>query len=380
MSIARAALISSLLCLPALPAQADMLLASRQTLIEPGLPMSLTVMATAGEALPDSLPARIVIGARLVPLSLRARAESTSGRREYSVAFPPELEGTGSLQLAQQDSSTLLVQLKPGVRAAPPMDNLARIRGEEDTTGVVNLGKRKPALSEHEPMYFVAGSRGPTTARFQLSFKYRIFDPDGWVTDLPLGQALTGLHFGYTQTSLWDLSGDSKPFRDTSYKPSFFYELGPYRRIGSRHTVSAQAGYEHQSNGRDGTDSRSIDTLFIKPSWRWDIDTNTHLAASVKVFDYISKDANNRDIRDYRGFTLLNLRYGNDDGWLVQAEGYPGSKGSLQLDLSYRLKRLLLADAGGFLHFQYFNGYGESLIDYNRSGPAQFRIGFSIVR
>ena len=361
-------------------AHADVLLASRQTQVEPGLPLPLTVIATAGEALPDELPARIVIGAREVLLSLRATADAKDGRRDYNTAFPPELEGTGRIDLAQQSSSVLLVQLTPGVRAAGPVDNLARIRGQEETTGVVNLAKRKAALSEHEPMYFVAGSRGPTTARFQLSFKYRIFDPDGWVSDLGVGPALTGLHFGYTQTSTWDWSGDSKPFRDTSYKPSFFYELGPYRKIGSRHTLSAQAGYEHQSNGRDGTESRSIDTLFLKPTWRWDIDSNTHLAASVKVFDYMSKDANNRDIADYRGNALLNLRYGNDDGWLLQAEGYPGHKGALQLDLSYRLKRLLLADAGGFLHFQYFNGYGESLIDYNRSGPAQFRVGFSIVR
>jgi phospholipase A1 len=366
--------------LTALPAHADILLASRQTLVEPGLPLTLTAISTAGEQLPDELPARIVIGARIIDLPLRAAAAAKDGRRDYSTAFPPELEGTGRIELAQQRSSVLLVQLKPGIRAAEMVDSLARIQGREETTGVVNLARRKAALSEHEPMYFVAGSRGPTTARFQLSFKYRIFDPDGWVSDLGLGPALTGLHFGYTQTSIWDLGDESKPFRDTSYKPSFFYQLGPYRQIGSRHTFSAQAGYEHQSNGRDGVDSRSIDTLFIKPTWRWDIDQNTHLAASLKMFDFMSKDPNNRDIREYRGFALVNVRYGNDDGWLLQAEGYPGDKGSLQLDLSYRLKRLLLSDAGGFLHFQYFNGYGESLLDYNRSGPAQFRVGVSIVR
>jgi phospholipase A1/A2 len=380
MHIARTALPALLLCAFASPAQADVLLATRQTVVEPGLPLTLTVISTAGETLPDELPARVVVGARAVPLSLKARADGKDGRREYAATFPPELEGTGRLELAQQTSSVLLVQLLPGARAGASVDNLARIRGEEETTGVVNLGKRAPSLSEHEPMYFVAGSRGPTTARFQLSFKYRIFDPDGWVSDLPVGQALTGLYLGYTQTSIWDWSGDSKPFRDTTYKPSFFYQLGPYRRIGSRHTLSAQAGYEHQSNGRAGIESRSIDTLFLKPTWRWDIDGDTHFSAAVKLFGYLEKESTNRDIADYRGYALLNMRYGNDDGWLIQAEGYPGDKGSLQLDLSYRLKRVLLSDAGGFLHFQYFNGYGESMLDYNRGGPAQFRVGFSIVR
>ncbi len=372
----------------AAPAHADLLLASRQTLVEPGLPLALTVVSTAGEALPEELKGRIIAGPRAADLTLRASAPALDGRRDYAAVFPTDLEGTGRLELTSAASSVLLVQLKPaplaaGAVAVVPSSSVRAAAAETtaaEPAGVVNLGRNRIGLGTHEPVYFVAGSRGDTTARFQISFKYRIFDPEGWATELPLGDLLTGLHFGYTQTSIWDWSGDSRPFRDTTYKPSFFYQLGPYRMIGSRHTLSAQAGYEHQSNGRDGTDSRSIDTVFIRPDWRWEIDENTHFSASVKLFGYLDKDRNNRDIAEYRGHALVNLRFGNDDGWLLQAEGYPGQFGSLQLDLSYRLKRLLLADAGGFLHFQYFNGYGESLLDYTRSGPSQFRIGFSIVR
>ncbi len=179
-SPSRATLIGLFAAVCALPAQADILLASRQTLVEPGLPLALIAVATSGEALPDELPARIVVGARAVKLTLHASGPAGNARRGYDVAFPPELEGTGRIELMHDASSVLLVQFKPGVRAAPPVDNLARIQGQEDETGVVNLGRRKPALSEHEPMYFVAGTRGgKETARFQLSFKYRIFDPDG---------------------------------------------------------------------------------------------------------------------------------------------------------------------------------------------------------
>jgi hypothetical protein len=53
-----------------------------------------------------------------------------------------------------------------------------------------------------------------------LSFKYRLFDRwVGFGQDRPW---LSGLYFGYTQNSLWDLSAQSKPFRDTSYRPSLF--------------------------------------------------------------------------------------------------------------------------------------------------------------
>lgn len=379
-----------LAALTTLPVQADLLLATRQTQIEPGLPLTLTVISTAGETLPDDLKARVIVGVRAADVALRARAPAEAGRREYAAVFPTDLEGTGRIELTSAASSVLLVQLKPaplaaGAVAVTTPDAVRAANGDAATgepVGVVNLGRNRLGLSTHEPVYFVAGSRGDTTARFQLSFKFRLFDPDGWATEIPVGELLTGLHFGYTQTSIWDWSSDSKPFRDTVYKPSFFYEFGPYRQIGSRHTFTAQAGYEHQSNGRDADESRSIDTLFVKPSWRWDLDHNTHVGASLKVFDYTDRDPTNRDISRYRGYALLGVEVGNDDGWLLKAESYPGSQGSLQVDLSYRLKRLLIADAGagGFLHFQYFNGYGESLVDYNRSGPAQFRVGFSIVR
>ncbi|WP_018410388.1 phospholipase A [Methyloversatilis thermotolerans] len=380
------ALATLLVSLIAPSARADLLLASRQTLVEPGLPLTLTVVASNGEALPDELKARIIVGARAADLRLRAEGPASGIQRSYSTTFPPDLDGTGRIELTSAASSVLLVQLKPAPLAAGAVAVKAAadrpVAEDSEPQGVVNLGANRIGLGTHEPVYFIAGSRGDTTARFQISFKYRIFDPEGWATELPLGQLLTGLHFGYTQTSIWDWSGDSKPFRDTTYKPSFFYEFGPYRQIGARHIFSAQAGYEHQSNGRDGDESRSIDTLFVKPSWRWDIDHNTHVGASIKMFDYIDRDPTNRDIAKYRGYALLGLEVGNDDGWLLKAESYPGSQGSLQIDLSYRLKRRLLADAGagGFLHFQYFNGYGEGLIDYNRAGPAQFRVGFSIVR
>ncbi|MBX6392545.1 MAG: phospholipase A, partial [Burkholderiales bacterium] len=52
----------------------------------------------------------------------------------------------------------------------------------------------------------------------------------------------------------------------------------------------------------------------------------------------------------------------------------------VQVDASYPIRRPFFANAGGYIHFQYFNGYGESLIDYNQKRASQFRIGVSVVR
>ena len=77
------------------------------------------------------------------------------------------------------------------------------------------------ALGFHEPMYFLVGGEDPVSARFQFSFRYRLFDDHGVVGEhFPVAR---GLYFGFTQTSLWDLQSDSKPFRDSSFRPSLFY-------------------------------------------------------------------------------------------------------------------------------------------------------------
>lgn len=92
----------------------------------------------------------------------------------------------------------------------------------------------EPPLTENEPVYFGMGWRGGTSARFQLSFKYRLFDQAlGWGRDQPW---LSGFYLGYTQTSLWNLSGDSKPFRDTSYRPSLFWA---WERIDAKTWIDA---------------------------------------------------------------------------------------------------------------------------------------------
>lgn len=68
-------------------------------------------------------------------------------------------------------------------------------------------------------MYFDIGTRGKTTARFQISAKYRLFSP---AANRPANW-YENFYLGYTQTSLWDLQSDSMPFIDTTFNPSVFW-------------------------------------------------------------------------------------------------------------------------------------------------------------
>jgi phospholipase A1 len=232
------------------------------------------------------------------------------------------------------------------------------------------------ALSVHEPMYFLLGDGSQFTARFQLSFKYRIFDERGWLTQrLP---PLSGLYFGYTQTSLWDLGEESRPFADTSYRPSVFWLYDSGRR-GLLPTV-VRAGYEHESNGRGEFSSRSVDTLFVQPHWETSIGSRK-LSFAPKLYVYL-EDEDNPDIEDYRGYADWIVRYGRDDGWLWRGQIRQGAGGhsTVQLDVSYPLREPLFARSGAFFHVQLLHGYGETLLNYDERVDLRLWLGVSVVR
>ncbi|UEX79887.1 phospholipase A [Spiribacter halobius] len=267
-----------------------------------------------------------------------------------------------------------------------PLDSEAEGEGIQPRLGepvrearpVPTPGEPGAALTVNEPMYFVVGGRGDTRARFQFSLKYRIFAEDGLVVDwVPW---LEDLHFGYTQTALWNLSEDSEPFEDTSYRPGFFWDMTP--ELGGIVPDIARFGYEHESNGQAGVESRSLDTLFVQPGWVWQV-FDRPLTFAPKLYGYIDRDEQNRDIADFRGYADIIVRYGSEDGLLGQImlrQGAAADRQTLQLDLSYPIRRPIFARTGGYLYLQVFDGYGESLATYNRETGPQVRIGFAIVR
>jgi len=241
----------------------------------------------------------------------------------------------------------------------------------------VNQGREgyEPPLTENEPVYFIMGTRGGTNARFQLSFKYRLFDRGlGWGGEQPW---LTGFYFGYTQASLWSLSSDSKPFRDTSYRPSLYWA---WQRTDDKTWIDGlRAGYEHESNGKEGDQSRSIDTLFARPEWHWDFDDGKALEFTPKIYAYLDK-AENPDIQRYRGYVDWQLRYGDEvRSWRAMARLGTAGKGSLTLDWFERTRVLGFGPVSGYFQVQFFAGYGEDILDYDRRFKSQLRLGFAIV-
>jgi len=235
-------------------------------------------------------------------------------------------------------------------------------------------------IAAYEPMYFLVGTE-PEKSKFQISFKYRFFNPEGRLAqNYPW---MKGIHFGYTQTSFWDLASASAPFEDTSYKPEIFFVSSNIKGRPSWMTgLFIQTGFQHESNGRAGIFSRSTNFLYAKPILLLYNEKNRlGLQIAPKIWTYVyNDDETNPDLPDYRGYFDLELKLGKADSFVLGSNLRWADEGaSVQLDLTYPLHRLFFHDLSLYFQVQYVNALAENLIDFRERNEA-LRLGFAIVR
>ncbi len=232
-------------------------------------------------------------------------------------------------------------------------------------------------FSGHDPIYFILGVN-PTDAKFQISFKYR---PLGQTRNPGERQWYDNLLLAYTQTSLWDLSAASQPFRDTNYKPALLYQIDKPDATwlpGNRRSY-VRVAFQHESNGRDGAGSRSLNIAYFEPSLSFDIAERWTLTARPRVWAYVLGRRDNADIGRFRGYASLVLALTQQDGLgvVVAGTGNPSrGRGALTTDVSYPLS---LLGINLYLTAQLFTGYGESLISYNQR-DTRLRGGIALMR
>ena len=318
--------------------------------------------------------------------------------------------GFVSLRLLSPRTNAVMSPAPPapaGAPTPPPVAAHGLRRPNIDLTSDVEEMRRH--ISGHEPIYFAVGTRDRLNARFQFSFKYRVLDPGPDESELgPVTDALGMLYFAYTQTSIWDLDGFSRPFYDSSYRPALFLQHALPRIAGSEWDFILRGGAQHESNGKGGgavsvatgpglvatnrlrhpSDSRSLNTLFAAVTAHWEDDRARFFEASLQANAYFHIDEN-PDIAAYRGHAELKLRGGYARGLQLSAHlrGRPDGHGSVEFNLTWPtsesplLRALpLIGSLGGYAQVQYFNGYGESLLDYDVRRRDQLRLGLMIVR
>ena len=135
------------------------------------------------------------------------------------------------------------------------------------------------------------------------------------------------------------------------------------------------AGWVHQSNGESTPKSRNWNRFYIQAGMERDFGDNGKLALMPRWWKRLGEkpiDDDNPDIVHYLGHGEFEARYYYSHSVLSAIARVH----SLQLDLALPAPRTLgeLIQNANF-HLQFFNGYGESLIDYNQR---HFTYGFGI--
>ena len=209
--------------------------------------------------------------------------------------------------------------------------------------------------------------------QFQLSIKAAL--AEGLFTDND------ALYVGATVQSFWQAYNRdiSSPFRETNYEPELFWVTPvPWTILGGDATLFA-LGLSHQSNGRNLPFSRSWNRIYGSVVWeRW------RMVYHLKVWWRIPEDEkdeptdpegdDNPDIEDYLGnFELTGAyrRYDHEVSVMLRNNlDMEDNHGAIQVDWTFPLQRRFRG------YVQYFNGYGESLIDYDADIE---RIGIGIL-
>jgi len=208
-------------------------------------------------------------------------------------------------------------------------------------------------------------------AKYQISLKVPLLTDSLFVE----GDAL---YFGMTIQAWWQLYSDeiSKPFRETNYQPEIFYITPlPWKPNGGN--MGFEIGLEHQSNGQAQFLSRSWNRLianiiYEKGDYFFSFRPWYRIPENEKTDPLQPKGDDNPDIHDYMGHYEIHGAYAfsNEQKLAVMVrKNWKTGKGAIELNLTTPLWGRLT----GLI--QYFNGYGESLIDYNHS---QQKIGIGI--
>lgn len=227
-------------------------------------------------------------------------------------------------------------------------------------------------------------------AKFQLSFKAKVWED---VLQEPLQgfydiiKVVKGLDVwvAYTQLAFWQLynSAFSLPFRDINYEPELLINFRTNYNILGFKGRFINVGFNHQSNGRSKPLSRSWNRIVANIGLE-----RNNFALQLKTWYHLPEnegDDDNPDMTHYMGYgELWTTFYWKDMRFAMMLRNNfrQDNLGAIQLDWSIppsTLGKLLLGRmlssswidkylSDKFsLYVQYFNGYGEGLMDYNQS-------------
>ena len=190
-------------------------------------------------------------------------------------------------------------------------------------------------------------------AKFQISVKKELFEN--------LLNMNEKYYIGYTQTSWWQFYNHSSPFRENNYQPEFFVDFPLNFKDYAFNNL--RFGILHESNGKgdENLESRSWNRIYFSSVFLYE----NFLFVPRVWYRLPENDDDNPAMVHYMGIFDVNLGYLGKDYFvnilLRNNLKTNKNKGAIQVDVGYDI-----FNNGIFWYLQYFNGYGESLINYNK--------------
>ena len=215
-----------------------------------------------------------------------------------------------------------------------------------------------PYFGLYKDNYFIFGcpvgqhiGKDNTNIKFQISIAQRLTN-----STLPLG---TYLFLFYTQKCFWNVLQNSMPMTDLNFNPGIGLTKPLFVR--NRFVGKINLILEHESNGRDGTASRSWNRVSLGGNIMIDPQLTVHGKFWIPIIDGVE----NKDILDYCGiyqigtsFTTLNERFGAAVT-LVKRKGWRLNYNTI-VELNYRIFK----GDNQYLFLQSYNGYGVGLLAF----------------
>ncbi len=237
-------------------------------------------------------------------------------------------------------------------------------------------------LEPYKPVYFITAfdrtldTRDPTLQEVEVEFQLSFKIPVG---TLPFWNGRTAV--GYTQVSYWQMFNTdySAPFRETNYAPELMAAFEKETSMLGLERIRTVVSFIHESNGRSVPESRSWNRVYAETKFDWKQVTiglkpwyRIHESAKKTPTD--ARGGDNPDIMRFMGNGELTAEY-RDKAFSAMLTGRNNlrsqrNRGSLQLDIALPIRN----DVSFYV--QAFDGYGKSLIDYDRYDS---RIGFGFM-
>lgn len=217
-----------------------------------------------------------------------------------------------------------------------------------------------PFFGLYKDTYFIVGTKVPgiptaynSDVKFQISFAIRLTK-----NVLPWH---TFLFLSYTQKTFWNVFQESLPMGDINFNPALGLTKPFFNQ--DRYVGKLTLMVEHESNGRDGDDSRSWNRISLSGMAMIDEWLMVHAKFWIPIID----SGNNRDILKYCGIsqsgvvlTTPNKKFSFGFTWVKRAGFNLNFNTILEFAWNVHPKTNLN------LFAQYYNGYGEDLLHYNQ--------------